>query len=102
MNQVNSVIDKNYKNSEFNIHLLAENMNMSRTNFYRKFLNITDVSPKEYLTKFRLNKAIELIHKGTDNFGDISFMCGFNNQSIFSVSFKREKGITPLQYKKSL
>jgi len=102
MKNVNNVVEKNYKSSEFNVHLLAENMNMSRTSFYRKFMNITDSSPKDYITNFRINKSIELIHKGYESFGEISFMCGFSSQSIFSIAFKKVKGVTPIQYKSSI
>jgi AraC-like DNA-binding protein len=75
---------------------------MSRTSFYRKFMSIAEMSPKDYLTRFRINKAIKLIKDGEESFGEISYLCGFNSQSIFSVTFKKEKGVTPLMYKKSL
>ena len=102
MKKINQVVHENYASSEFNVNLLAENMNMSRTSFYRKFMSITDISPKDYITNFRINKAIELIQTGTDSFGEISFTCGFSSQSIFSTAFKRAKGLSPLQFKKSL
>jgi signal transduction histidine kinase/DNA-binding response OmpR family regulator/ligand-binding sensor domain-containing protein len=102
MKNINNVVAENYKSSEFNVHLLAENMNMSRTSFYRKFMSITDISPKDYITNYRINKSIELIKTGYDSFGEISFLCGFSSQSIFSIAFKKAKGVTPLQFKRSL
>ncbi|MCK5788297.1 MAG: helix-turn-helix domain-containing protein, partial [Chlamydiia bacterium] len=96
------VINAEYHLTELNVNYLANSMSMSRTNFYRKFIDNFDVSPKDYITKFRINKAIELIENGNENMGNISFMCGFASQSNFSVSFKREKGVTPLKYKKRL
>jgi AraC-like DNA-binding protein len=102
MNKINKVVTKNYQLPEFNVHQLAENMNMSRTSFYRKFMNIADSSPKDYITNFRINKSIELIHTGYESFGEISCMCGFSSQSIFSIAFKKVKGVSPLQYKRSI
>ena len=102
MKRINQIVDENYTSSEFNVNLLAENMNMSRTSFYRKFMSITDISPKDYITHFRINKAIALMQAGTDSFGEISFTCGFSSQSVFSTAFKRVKGLSPLQFKKSL
>ncbi|WP_430932563.1 response regulator [Saccharicrinis sp. 156] len=102
MKKINSVVEENYKSVEFNVHLLAEKMNMSRTSFYRKFMNITETPPKDYITNFRINKSLELIHKGYESLGEISFMCGFSSQTIFSNSFRKAKGVLPLQYKKSL
>jgi signal transduction histidine kinase/DNA-binding response OmpR family regulator/ligand-binding sensor domain-containing protein len=100
MKKINIEVEENYKSPEFNVNQLAENMNMSRSSFYRKFMSITDTSPKDYITNFRINKAIELIHQGYESFGEISFMCGFSSQSIFSIAFKKEKGLTPLQFKR--
>lgn len=102
MKKINQVVEENYKLSEFNVHLLAEKMNMSRTSFYRKFMSITDISPKDYITNFRINKSIELIQTGYESFGEISFLCGFSSQSIYSIAFKKTKRLTPLQYKRSL
>ncbi len=100
--KINKIIEGHYASSDFNVHSLAKEMNMSRTSFYRKFMSMTNVPPKEYLTRYRINKAIEMIKNGNESFGEISYLCGFNSQSIFSVIFKKEKGMTPLQYKNSL
>ncbi|WP_347840171.1 response regulator [uncultured Draconibacterium sp.] len=102
MKKVSEVILHNYTSPEFNVNRLAEEMNMSRASFYRKFMNIAEISPKDYLTRYRINKAIELIKSGEESFGEISYLCGFSSQSIFSVTFKKEKGLTPLQFRKSL
>jgi len=102
MKKVNEVVEENYTSPEFNVNQLAEKMNMSRAGFYRKFVSITVILPKNYITSFRINKTTELIKKGEESLSNISYLCGFNSQSMFSVTFKKEKGVTPLQYKKSL
>ncbi len=101
MKKVDLIVAENYKLPDFNVYHLAQKMNMSRTSFYRKFMSITDSSPKDYITNFRINKAIEFIETGHESFGEISFLCGFSSQSIFSIAFKKVKGMTPLQYKRS-
>lgn len=100
--RVNDIVSSEYQSPKLNVNYLAEQMNMSRTNFYRKFVNIMEVTPKDFIVRYRIYKAIELIKKGEDNFGEISFLCGFSGQSNFTVQFKKEKGVSPLQYKKSL
>ena len=102
MKRINSIMEEKYATAEFNVNQLAEEMNMSRTNFYRKFLSVTEISPKDYITRYRINKSVEMIQKGVESFGDISYQCGFSSQSIFSVTFKKVKGISPLHYKKSI
>ena len=100
MKRINKIIEENYGASEFNVYQLADLMHMSRTSFYRKFMSITDISPKDYITNYRVNKAIELIEAGEESFGEISYLCGFSSQSIFSIAFKKVKGVSPLQFKR--
>ena len=100
--RVESVISENYKSTDLNVIFLSGKMNMSRTSLYRKFMSAMDISPKDFITKYRIKKSIELMENGNNNFGEISYLCGFGSQSNFSVLFKKEKGITPLQFKKTL
>jgi DNA-binding response OmpR family regulator/two-component sensor histidine kinase len=100
--RIQSIVAAEYHSPKLNVNFLADQMNMSRTNFYRKFTNVMDISPKDFITKYRINKSIELIKSGSDNFGEISDLCGFGSQSNYAAIFKKEKGVTPLQYKKSL
>ena len=100
--RIESIVASEYQSPKLNVNFLASQMNMSRTNFYRKFMSVTDVSPKDFITKYRINKSIELIKSGNDNFGEISHLCGFGSQSNYSAIFKKEKGVTPLKYKNSL
>ena len=102
MKNINSVIEENYQKPEFNVQLIAEKVNMSRTSFYRKFTNITNMSTKEYLTKYRINKAKEMICQDKYSLGEISYLCGFSSQSTFSLSFKKEVGTTAIQYKQDI
>lgn len=102
MKKINAIVEEQYKTPEFNVQQLAEHMNMSRTSFYRKFMSIANISPKEYITNFRINKSVELIQEGYESLGEVCFLCGFSSQSIFSLAFKKVKGLSPLQFKKSL
>ncbi|MCY1723496.1 response regulator [Prolixibacteraceae bacterium Z1-6] len=100
--RIESIIASEYQSSKLNVNFLASKMNMSRTNFYRKFMSVTDISPKDFITKYRINKSIEMMKDGNDNFGEISHLCGFGSQSNYSAIFKKEKGVTPLQFKKAM
>jgi signal transduction histidine kinase/DNA-binding response OmpR family regulator/ligand-binding sensor domain-containing protein len=99
--RIESIVATEYQSPKLNVNFLAEHMNMSRTNFYRKFMSVMDISPKDFITKYRINKSIEMIKNGNDNLGEISYLCGFGSQSNFSAIFKKEKEMTPLQFKKA-
>ncbi len=74
-----SIVASEYQSSKLNVNFLASKMNMSRTNFYRKLISVTDISPKDFTTKYRINKSLELLKDGNENFGEISHLCGFGS-----------------------
>ncbi len=100
--RIEAIVATEYYSPKLNVNFLASQMNMGRTNFYRKFMSVMDVSPKDFITKYRIHKSIDLIKSGNDNFGEISHLCGFGSQSNYSAIFKKEKGVSPLQFKKAL
>ena len=98
MKHVDNIIQENYHDTTFNVKVLADKMNMSRANFYRKFVNIISIPPKEFITKYRINKSIEFFNSKNKSIGEISELCGFSTQSNFSLIFKKEKGVSPTKY----
>ena len=45
----------------YSIDILADQMNMSHSNLYRKMKGLFGMPPNNYVKNFRLNKAAELI-----------------------------------------
>ena len=98
LSKLNLIIEKELSNTELDILFLAKNLNMSRSSFYRKFLNLTSISPVEYIRKYRINKSMEFMATGKYSLSEISDMTGFSSQSYFSTVFKQEKNVTPTEF----
>ncbi len=98
LSKLNVFLEKELSNQELDILLLAQNMNMSRSVFYRKFMGLTKLSPNSYIKKHRINKSIELMNLGKYSLVEISEMTGFGSSSYFSTAFKQEKGMSPRDY----
>ena len=98
LSKLNTFLEKETSNPELDILLLAKNMNMSRSAFYRKFMGLTRLSPIAYLKKHRINKSIELMYQEKFTLIEISEMTGFGSPSYFSKAFKQEKGISPREF----
>lgn len=75
---------------------IAEEVNMSLSNFSQQFKSITGQSPKEYLTRIRLKKSIWFLRNLSVT--DTAFELGYENISHFIRLFKQEFGVTPKQY----
>ena len=62
MKEVDTALTKHLDEESFSVDNLADAMNMSRTNFYRKLKMLTGMAPNIYIKNFRLNyKAAELL-----------------------------------------
>ena len=89
----NHISDPNFGIEEFN-----SEMNMSNSTLYRKIKGVTGMSPKEFIRNVRFKYACRLLLEKTTNIADVAFMVGFSDAKYFSLSFKKEFGMTPSQY----
>ena len=53
-----------------------------------------------YLNRLRVEKASRLLEETNLSLGDISSLCGFEDQSWISKTFKIYSGINPGKYRK--
>ncbi len=96
--KLDEVIQVNYNNPEFSMDDIADKLNMSRSNFYRKIKGVLDLSPNEYLRLERLKKAAQLLKEGESRINEICYMVGFNSPSYFAKCFQKQFGILPKDF----
>ncbi|TQV87932.1 hybrid sensor histidine kinase/response regulator transcription factor [Aliikangiella coralliicola] len=100
IHHINSCLEGIFTNSELTVPQMAKAVKMSERQFFRKLKNITDMSPVEYLRRYRLEKAKDLLQAGKSaNFS--AYEVGFSSQSYFGRCFKAQFGISPGEFKKS-
>jgi len=100
MNKLYTLMEEQMSAPELNINYIIKEVGMSRTAFYMKIKSITGQNPILFLNTYRLNRAAELIRKKEYSLNDIAVMTGFNSQSSFSRSFKKQFGVSPRDYLK--
>jgi len=94
-------IEENYKNSELRITNVCETVGLSKSYFSIMFKDIIGESFTDYLTKFRMEKAKELLSNTNFRSYEIGYMIGYTNPTYFSSSFKKFTGVTPSEYSKN-
>lgn len=85
--------------SDLTLDRLAQEANMSRAYFSTIFKKLNGVTPWEYITAHRIERAISLLERDTLTIMEIALQCGFNNTANFNHAFKRVTGKTPTGYK---
>ena len=77
---------------------IAQRLNLNRSYFSSLFKNRTGNSPQEYLTKLRMEKAIELMIKYGKTPSVAAISTGYSDLYNFSRMFKRHTGFSPKHY----
>ncbi|WP_181905512.1 helix-turn-helix domain-containing protein [Aestuariispira insulae] len=84
---------------KLSVSQLAELTGMSVFHFLRSFKIRFSVTPYQYLSKLRLERAKNLLLTTQRPISDIALDCGFSNQSHLTMRFKKAIDLTPGQYR---
>ena len=80
---------------DISLSRLATECGLSIRHFSRAFRQSFGVPPHRYLLKRRVERARELLERGSMSLLDIALACGFADQSHFTRVFRASCGITP-------
>ena len=97
---VKKSVEDNMDNSSFNVDVLCNLLNMSRTSFYNKIKALTDQAPADYIRLIRLKHAAQLLKEQKHTITEISEMTGFSDAKYFREVFKKHFNMSPSQYAK--
>lgn len=85
---------KNHFDEKITLAEIVKLSAMSKTCFCSIFKSITATSFKDYLNKYRIERAMDFIMEG-EKLSTVSIRCGYNDFSTFYRNFKKYKGISP-------
>jgi len=77
---------------------IAKRLSLNRSYFSTLFKERTGLSPQEYLTELRIDKAIELMVKYGRSPSVAAISTGYSDVYNFSRMFKRYTGLSPRHY----
>jgi AraC-like DNA-binding protein len=75
--------------SPWTVESMASAAGMSRSAFALRFKQLLGQTPLEYVTEWRIQKAIELLQKNDKKLVDIAKSVGYESDAAFSKAFKR-------------
>ena len=97
VNNMQKSVAENMHDEEYTIDTLAEQMNMSRSSFYRKMKALTGMTPVDYLKTARMNEAARLLGEGMRS-SEVAERVGFTSSSYFAKCFRAQFGCLPKDY----
>ena len=99
--QVQRYFAQNYS-SPINIREYAAGQNVSISWFLRCFKQVTGQTPMQYILSTRITNAITLMRDTDWNLTQIAAAVGYDNPLYFSRLFRKQKGMSPSDYRRLL
>ena len=78
---------------------LMLHMGYGRTQFFHLFKQYTGLSPNEYLVRFRIKEAKEMLANSDKSVAAVAKAVGFSSTSYFRSVFLKYEGKKPESYK---
>lgn len=77
------------------VDALASAAKLSRSAFALRFRRRVGQAPLEYLTRWRMVKAAQLLRQQRLSLGQVAAEVGYESEAAFSKAFKRQTGVAP-------
>ncbi len=101
LKQICEYIENNYT-EKITLNEISAHVNMTTITFSRFIKQRTGKSFVEFLNTYRISMATRLLIESTMHISEIAFRCGFNNLANFNKIFKKNKSLSPTEYRKNL
>lgn len=94
-------ISKHYNEPDISVGTVAESLNISEGYLSHTFKKETDYTLLNYLTRYRIHKAMELLKDCRVKVYEVAEQVGYRDIAYFSATFKKYAGISPSEYQLS-
>ena len=103
--QIRTVIDyiQAHLDGDLRLEVIATQTNTGRCYFAAQFKQSMGLSPHQYVSQQRVEKAKQFLQKSNKlSISNIALECGFSSQSHLTKVFKKQLGTTPRAYQKQV
>ncbi len=99
IHQAIEYLEHHYTDPELSLNEMASQANLSASHFSVVFSQETGQTFKEYLTGVRIGKAKELLRMTALRSAEIAYRVGYNDPHYFSSVFKKNTGLSPIEFR---
>ena len=96
------ILDENLDREDLNTTFIAEQMNISLRQYYRKFKEMSTLSSTDFIKKYRIERAARLLVETDAPVQEIIESVGIQSRSYFYKEFSARFGCTPKAYQKQM
>lgn len=92
-------IERHFADGGLSVEALAHSAALSPCYYTRKFKQLFQKTPHQYVIAMRIRHAKELLSTSSLSIDEISSQCGFSNASHFIMVFHKNTQLTPSRYR---
>jgi AraC-like DNA-binding protein len=96
-----ATIERNLGDRDLSVQRIAKLVGVHRTSLSRLFREAYGQTASNYILEKRLQSACQQLRGTTRKVSEVAGLCGFENLSSFSRSFRRHVGLSPTAYRES-
>ncbi len=87
--------------TDLSLEAIARAAGMSRSNLALRFKEVMGVTPMDYVTGWRMQRASEMLRSTRDSMADVAERVGYRSEAAFSRAFKRVFDQTPGTFRRT-
>ncbi len=101
LEKVAEYIDGHLRDEDLSPEKVASTMQISSRNLYRKFKELNQPTPNEFIKNRRMMHATKMLLTTSRTVQEIVFAVGFTNRTHFYKEFEKRYGMTPKDYRQA-
>lgn len=99
--QARMLLEGTFTDPEVSLNGVADRLHVSPSTLTRNMQKELGLSFGEYITALRIEKACYLLAHTNQKMYEVAENCGYGSQHYFSRVFRKQRGISPQEYRKS-
>jgi two-component system response regulator YesN len=100
--RVQYIVQNEYHHSDLSITEIAERLHFNQSYLSHQFKKRTGDFFYQYLTRWRMDKAKELLREPRLKTYEVAYSVGYKNEKAFSRAFKKMCAASPQEYRKEI
>jgi AraC-like DNA-binding protein len=101
VSEVEKIIRVEISRQDLSVGTLASRFGCSPDHLTRRFRAERGVALNAWIIRERIDLACNLLERPEHNVAEVGWACGFSSPSYFISVFTRQKGVTPLIWRKN-
>ena len=101
LTSITDIILQNLDKESLNADMIADRLNISKVQLYRKLKATVNMTTTEYIRSVRLEQAQHLLKTANMSVQEVMYACGFVTKTYFYREFQKKYGETPGEFRRN-